>query len=149
MSQPADLGQQLEAQREIAIRENVTPTSSNAVSALGSSSSNADDIEEEVKESSLERVDANLNPSNVLQAYPLFDSCFNALSLESTNYINILPNLIFIYSLQQNLADVLIELLCQLMPAYPALLVDHLAQLINTVNNRFENTVFKLRTNQI
>ena len=147
MSQPADLGQQLEAQREIAIRENVTPTSSNAVSALGSSS-NADD-EEEVKESSLERVDANLNPSNVLQAYPLFDSCFNALSLESTNYINILPNLIFIYSLQQNLADVLIELLCQLMPAYPALLVDHLAQLINTVNNRFENTVFKLRTNQI
>ena len=149
MSQPADLGQQLEAQREIAIRENVTPTSSNAVSTFGSSSSNADDIEEEVKESSLERVDANLNPSNVLQAYPLFDSCFNALSLESTNYINILPNLIFIYSLQQNLADVLIELLCQLMPAYPALLVDHLAQLINTVNNRFANTVFKLRTNQI
>ena len=147
MSQPADLGQQLEAQREIAIRENVTPTSSNAVSTFGSSS-NADDIEE-VKESSLERVDANLNPSNVLQAYPLFDSCFNALSLESTNYINILPNLIFIYSLQQNLADVLIELLCQLMPAYPALLVDHLAQLINTVNNRFANTVFKLRTNQI
>ena len=140
MSQPADLGQQLEAQREIAIRENVTPTSSNAVSTFGSSSSNADDIEE-VKESSLERVDANLNPSNVLQAYPLFDSCFNALSLESTNYINILPNLIFIYSLQQNLADVLIELLCQLMPAYPALLVDHLAQLINTVNNRFENTL--------
>ena len=137
MSQPADLGQQLEAQREIAIRENVTPTSSNAVSTLAG---NGDD-EEEVKESSLQSVDANLNPANVLQAYPLFDSCFNALSLESTNYINILPNLIFIYSLQQNLADVLIELLCQLMPAYPALLVDHLAQLINTVNNRFENTV--------
>ena len=129
MSQPADLGQQLEAQREIAIRENVTPTSPNAVTEK---SLNPEAEEEE--EGNELRVDANLNPS--VQNFPLFDSCFNALSLDASNYINILPNLIFIYALCTNLSDVLIELLTKLSPSYPSLLVDHLAKLINTVNNR-------------
>ena len=129
MSQPADLGQQLEAQREIAIRENVTPTSPNAVTEK---SLNPEAAEEE--EGNELRVDANLNPS--VQSFPLFDSCFNALSLDASNYINILPNLIFIYALCTNLSDVLIELLTKLSPSYPSLLVDHLAKLINTVNNR-------------
>ena len=129
MSQPADLGQQLEAQREIAIRENVTPTSPNAVTEK---SLNPEAAEEE--EGNELRVDANLNPS--VQNFPLFDSCFNALSLDASNYINILPNLIFIYALCTNLSDVLIELLTKLSPSYPSLLVDHLAKLINTVNNR-------------
>lgn len=126
MSQPADLGQQLEAQREIAIRENVTPTSPNAVTEKS--------LDPEPEEENELRVDANLNPS--VQSFPLFDSCFNALSLDASNYINILPNLIFIYALCTNLSDVLIELLTKLSPSYPSLLVDHLAKLINTVNNR-------------
>ena len=129
MSQPADLGQQLEAQREIAIRENVTPTSPNAVTEKSLNP----EAEEEEDGNEL-RVDANLNPS--VQNFPLFDSCFNALSLDASNYINILPNLIFIYALCTNLSDVLIELLTKLSPSYPSLLVDHLAKLINTVNNR-------------
>jgi len=126
MSQPADLGQQLEAQREIAIRENVTPTSTNAVV----NKSETDGTDEEVDGGG----NGEVSIENV--TYPLFDSCFNALALDAANYINILPNLIFIYALSTNLADVFIGACGRLIPDYPCRLVDHLAQLINTVNNR-------------
>ena len=82
----------------------------------------------------VENGSVDLNDNESSSDYPLFDSCFNALSLEAANYINILPNLIFIYSLCTNLADVLAEVL---VGSAPVTLAGHLAQLIDTVNNRF------------
>ena len=77
MSAPADLSQQLEAQREIAIRE-IHANRSRAGSANAS-----DDESGNIAPSVGEMSPVSEEPSEEITDYPLFTSCFEALDLEN------------------------------------------------------------------
>ena len=162
MSAPADLSQQLEAQREIAIRE------IHANRSRAGSSNASDDESGNIVPSVGEMSPVSEEPSEEITDYPLFTSCFEALDLENRkgkhfrwpkwpvlkrhcvkkptycaifsgfpfwrNYINILPNLIFIYSLFVNLTDVVTNLFIK--TNYPTLLTEKLVKLLLTINER-------------
>jgi len=128
MSAPADLSQQLEAQREIAIRE------IHANRSRAASSNESDDEGGNIIQSVDEMSPVSEEPSEELTDYPLFTSCFEALDLKNRNYINILPNLIFIYSLFMNLTDVVTNLFIK--TNYPTLLTEKLVKLLLTINER-------------
>jgi len=94
MSQPADLAQQLEAQREIAIREisNSTQTRHSNSPEPENEPENEPEpqVEAEIHENCPEQ---NQNLENQeLPTFPLFDSCFDALDLTNRLVILLINN---------------------------------------------------------
>jgi len=89
MSKPANLQQQLDAQREIAIRE---------LNQSNLKSSPSPDVEPETGDN---RVGS---PIYEFENFPLLDSCLKALETER-NYLNVLPTLLFVNSMVSNLND--------------------------------------------
>ena len=83
MSAPADLSQQLEAQREIAIRE------IHANRSRAASSNASDDESGNIAPSVGEMSPVSEEPSEEITDYPLFTSCFEALDLENRKEIRI------------------------------------------------------------
>ena len=59
------------------------------------------------------------------------------------NYINILPNLVFIYSLFVNLDDVLVNAFSELNQTYSGILLERLMALISTINERNTFLIFR------
>ena len=86
MSAPADLSQQLEAQREIAIRE------IHANRSRAASSNASDDEGGNIAPSVGEMSPVSEEPSEEITDYPLFTSCFEALDLENRKGIRVAKN---------------------------------------------------------
>ncbi|CAG5089312.1 Oidioi.mRNA.OKI2018_I69.PAR.g12170.t1.cds [Oikopleura dioica] len=92
MSKPANLQQQLDAQREIAIRE---LNQNNLKSSPSTESTSEPEAPPENRVGS---------PIYEFENFPLLDSCLKALETER-NYLNVLPTLLFVNSMVSNLND--------------------------------------------
>ena len=100
MTKPADLQQQLYAQREIAIRElTINKSTTHNPPQPPPTDSNENDKFFDARSTPEKSVEMEIN------SFPLMNSCLTALEF-GINYLNVLPTLIFLNSMFINLPDV-------------------------------------------
>ena len=115
MPKPADLQQQLYAQREIAIRElsleKKSPSSEKAPTPPDSEKNAKIEVENSENTSQADTscttagdgLEENVDKTD--ETYPLLNSCLIALDVD-INYLNVLPTLIMINSMVENMPEV-------------------------------------------